>query len=157
MTSRKVFIGNRTAVEVVCPQCDRSLTVPVEKIQSIGKPVRAKCTCGIQFTVVFERRASYRKPTGLLGKFARKVNSELQVGEAVINDLSRGGLSMKVPAGVDLKIGEVIRIDFRLDNVEQTMIRAQVIVKSIRRGTIGAEFHSLEEHTRKQLGFYLMP
>lgn len=157
MTSRRVFIGNKTAVEVVCPQCDKSLTLPVEKIPSIGKPVRAKCTCGIQFTVVFDRRTNYRKPTGLLGKFARKVNSELQVWETVINDLSRGGLSMKAPAGLDLKVGEVIRVEFRLDNVEQSLIRAQVIVKSVRRGAIGVEFHSLEEHTRKQLGFYLMP
>lgn len=157
MTNRKVFIGNRTAVEVACPQCDRSLTLPVEKIQNIGKPVRAKCACGIQFTVIFERRANYRKPTGLLGRFARKTNADLQVGEAVINDLSRGGLSMKVPTGVDLKIGEIVRVEFKLDNVEQTMIKAQVIVRSVRRGTIGVEFYALDEHTRKQLGFYLMP
>ncbi len=157
MTSRKVFIGNKTAVVVACPQCDRSLTVPVEKIRNMGKPVRARCTCGIQFTVVFERRANYRKPTGFIGRFARKVDSDLQVGEAVINDLSRGGLSLKVPPGVDLKVGEVIRVEFRLDNIEQTVIKAQVTVRSVRRGVVGAEFHALDEHTRKQLGFYLMP
>jgi c-di-GMP-binding flagellar brake protein YcgR len=126
-------------------------------IQSIGKPIRAKCTCGIKFTVLFERRANYRKPIGLLARFARKVNSELQVGEAVINDLSRGGLSMRVQRGVELKVGEVVTIEFRLDNMEQTLIRAQVAIKSIRRGAIGAEFQSLDDHTRKLLGFYLMP
>ncbi len=142
---------------MICPQCDRSLTVPVDRIQHMGKPVRARCACGIQFHVVFERRANYRKPTGLMGKFARKLDSELQVGEVVVTNLSRGGLCLKVPQSVKLEVGEVVRVDFRLDNDEQTLIRTQVVVKNIRRGIVGAEFSSLEEHTRKLLGFYLMP
>ncbi len=157
MTAQKVFIGSRTQVDVVCPQCDRSLTVPVDRIQNMGKPVRARCACGIQFSIVFERRANYRKLTGFPGRFARTVQSELQVGEVVVANLSRGGLCMKVPESVKLEIGEVVRIDFKLDNDEQTLIRAQVVVKNIREGIVGAEFHSLEEHTRKLLGFYLMP
>lgn len=156
MTTQKVFIGKRTEVAVVCPQCDRSLTIPVSKIQSVGKPVPARCTCGIQFSVVFERRANYRKSTGLLGRFARKVGSELQVGEVAITNLSRGGLCLRVPAAVALSIGEILRIDFRLDNGEETLVRTQVVVKNIQSGRIGAEFHSLDEHTRKLLGFYLM-
>jgi hypothetical protein len=157
MTTQKVFIGSKTMVEVVCPQCDRSLTISVDKIQNVGNPVRARCACGIQFTVVFERRANYRKPTGLFGRFARKVDSELQAGEIVIDNLSRGGLCMTVPENVKLKVGEVMRIDFRLDNNEQTLIRVQVVIKNIHRSSIGAEFYSLEEHTRKLLSFYLMP
>jgi c-di-GMP-binding flagellar brake protein YcgR len=123
----------------------------------MGKPVPARCTCGIQFSVVFERRANYRKSTGLQGRFTRNLDSEMQVGEVVVADLSRGGICMTVPESVELEIGEVLRIDFRLDNQEETVISAQVVIKNIRQGMVGAEFCALEEHTRKLLGYYLMP
>jgi hypothetical protein len=157
MTTRKVFIGNRNAVEVVCPQCDKSLTIPVSRIQKLGAPIPARCTCGIQFSVVFERRANYRKSTGLQGRFNRRVGSDLQVGEAVVTNLSRSGLGLRVPASLNFDVGEILKVDFRLDNQEETLIRAQIVVKNFRSGHIGAEFHSLDEHTRKLLGFYLMP
>jgi hypothetical protein len=157
MTIQKVFVGSRKEVVVVCPQCDRSVTVPVDRIRNMGKPVRARCACGIQFSVVFERRANYRKSTEFLGSFVREPEADPQIGEMVVANLSRSGLCMKVPESVRLEIGEVLSIDFRLDNQEQTLIRAQVVVKNIREGIAGAEFHSLGEHTRKLLGFYLMP
>lgn len=157
MTTQKVFIGSRKEVEVICPQCDRSLTIPVGRIQSMGKSVPARCVCGIQFSVIFERRANYRKSTGLLGRFTRTVGSQTQTGDVVIENLSRGGLCLKLSGQLQFQIGELLSVDFRLDNEEETVIRTQVLIKNIRQDGIGAEFHSLDEHTRKLLGFYLMP
>ncbi|MCU0587147.1 MAG: PilZ domain-containing protein [Syntrophobacteraceae bacterium] len=157
MKIRRVLIGNEGFVEVACPQCDRSLTLAVERIQEPGISVQARCGCGMRFSVVFERRAHYRKPTGLLGRAARKAGPELLVLDVIISDLSRGGLSLKFSRDPGLAVGELIRVDFRLDDGDQTLIRAQVVVKSIRRFTVGTEFHFLEEKMRKVLGFYLAP
>jgi hypothetical protein len=75
----------------------------------------------------------------------------------VIHDLSMGGMRLEPIGRAVFKPGDLLTVDFRLDDENKSTIRTVAIVKSIGERDIGVEFVNPDEHTRKILGFYLMP
>jgi hypothetical protein len=158
MSTQRIFISNRSQAVLVCQQCGATKTVNVEPESVRGKPVRVNCkSCGHSFEVVFDTRSRYRKGTALKGHYFGKAQVEDQSGHLVISNLSLGGLKFQPKGKTTFAVGDSLTIEFTLDDPHKTPIRTEAVVKSVMDQDIGVEFTALDEHTRKILGFYLMP
>jgi hypothetical protein len=122
-----------------------------------GKTVQVRCkSCGHDFNVMFDARSRYRKDTTLEGHYIRKDPGRDEFGQVAIYDLSQGGLRFEPAAKATFREGEVLTIEFRLDDNQKSTIRTRVVVRSVGERDIGAEFVAMDDHTRKILGFYLL-
>lgn len=76
----------------------------------------------------------------------------------VVKDLSRQGLGFDVLSRMPFKVGDLLMVEFKLDNDSQTVIRKDVKVQLISGETVGAEFYSMDPQNvyDKELGFYLL-
>jgi predicted RNA-binding Zn-ribbon protein involved in translation (DUF1610 family) len=152
--SQKVFIAKDNTATFVCPECQKSKTADVSKYKNIEKAVRVnfKCPCGHSYSVLLERRKHIRKQLNLSGSFINKKNSER--GNMSITDLSRSGLRIKLNFPQNLEPGDKLDLEFTLDDKLRSVVKKEVIVRSVKDLSVGVEFiHS--EHFDK-LGPYLL-
>jgi hypothetical protein len=160
VTAQRIFIGDKNEVPIVCRQCGAHKTVNESQIKGYGKPLRVKCRCGSIFNVVFEKRTYYRKETDLLGVCYRSGSDE-PWSNITVSNLSKTGIGFTLDSkGVrdsDIREGNILRIQFTLDDRERSVVRIKVIVRSIGDKRVGGELYQPEQHTMKQLGFYLTP
>ena len=156
---KKVFITpNQTAV-FTCPMCENSKTADVSKFVKLEKKVKikVKCACDHTFSSLLERRKHYRKEINLIGSFVLFVSGKpASRGNITVRDLSLTGLKFEVFGNHNLSVGDVLEIEFQLDDVKKTPIKKKVVVRNIKNAYIGTMFleTKIEDTT---LGFYLMP
>lgn len=151
---QKVFIAKDNTATFVCPECQKSKTANVSKYKNIEKAVRVnfKCPCGHSYSVLLERRKHIRKHLNLSGTFVNKKNSER--GTITITDLSRSGLRIKLNFQQNIEPGDTLDLEFTLDDKLRSVVKKEVIVRSVKDLSVGVEFiHS--EHFDK-LGPYLL-
>jgi hypothetical protein len=153
---QEIFIGGKSQIVIMCLKCGREKTLDVSKLKGITKQVKVKCTCGYAFEVVFEKRAYYRKQTRLSGSYAKVGRSGFPDPMTVLN-LSKGGLGFESMSNGDTQEGDILRVEFTLDNASRAVIKAEVSVRIVNGRYIGGEFRSLDEYAKRTLGFYLMP
>lgn len=157
MTRHKIYLTKRSKVSLVCPHCGVYRPVSVTQVRVLGKPVRARCTCGQSFMVEFERRSLHRKALNLPGSYKKAESSTFGFGDILIEDLSRGGLAFRLVGLGDVREGDLLDVQFELDNEERTPIRARIVVRHLLEGKYGCQFVQLEPGFQKALNFYLMP
>jgi len=71
-----------------------------------------------------------------------------------VKDLSTGGLKLQMNEKHGCTAGDVIRVEFNLDDRQRSFIKKKVIVRNIYKQTAGMEFAPTEV-ADKALGFYL--
>lgn len=160
MKVQKVFISGKEEVPIVCHNCGSHKSISTSSIRELGKTFKVKCRCGFSFSVVFEIRGHYRKPTDLLGTYNKVNPSDFGCNITVLN-LSKTGVGFVIDSReghcLDILPGDRIKLQFTLDDRERTIIQSFVLVRNISEGRVGAEFERLDPHAAKQLGFYLIP
>lgn len=154
---QKVFSYGKSAVAVGCQECGRVKKLKATHLGEIHHIARVKCSCGARFHVFFEKRVSYRKMAHLEGRYAIKPDPDAWLCLLVVENLSRTGIGFKTIGRYDINEGDTLSVQFTLDNADRTTIKSNVVVRSVNGQYIGAEFCSLDDHTKKELGFYLMP
>lgn len=154
MVQERVFINSDNVATFICPKCHKTRNADVSKILSIQSVVKinCKCNCGHKFSTILERRRFFRKGTQLpavcyLGDKTQRLN-------VIITDISRSGLKIQMSAEHSFQTGEELRIEFNLDDKDQSLVSKKVIVRSIKGKHLGAEFKSPEHYDK--LGSYLM-
>ncbi len=157
MTRHKIYLSKKNRVTLVCPHCGLYRPVSVTKVRVLGRPVKARCTCGQSFTVEFERRSLHRKALNLPGSYRKPDATTIGFGDILIEDLSRGGLAFRLVGLGEVQEGDLLDVQFELDDEERTPIRARVVVRHILEGKYGCQFVQLEPGYQKSLSFYLMP
>lgn len=157
MKRHKIYVTNRSRVSLVCPHCGIYRPVSVTKVGVLGRPVKARCTCGQSFVVEFERRTLHRKAISLPGSFRKPDSRDIGYGDLLVEDVSRGGVAFRVVGQGNVEEGDLLDIQFQLDDPERTVIRARVLVRHILEEKIGCQFVNLEPGVQKSLSFYLMP
>jgi hypothetical protein len=102
-----------------------------------------------------EKRKKYRKETNLPGSFVHLVDGR-QVGSGLmtVKDVSTTGLKIQINARHNFIVGDVILVEFNLDDSHRTLIKKKVIARNIFGQNIGTEFAPTEA-IDKALGFYL--
>lgn len=157
----KVFLTKNNTATVICPNCNLSKTADVSTYKDINKQARinVKCKCGHSFSVMLDRRESYRKDIELPGNYIY-MSSEgtTEKGTLFVKDISRTGLKFKLKVDPKFSVGENISIKFQLDNKQKTLIKKEVVIKKIFKSKIiGSEFCSISpsDPNDKAIGFYL--
>jgi hypothetical protein len=152
MEKVKVYLSEARSGFVVCQRCGKSK----ERNFSDGKIPRSglvKCACGNSFAVIFENRKYYRRPISSFGKcFA--VEDTADGASIKLVDISQSGIRFIKMDGKPLQLNEKIRLSFSLGD-EKVLCAASVY--NIRNERIGAKFINLNEHSKKVLGFFLLP
>jgi hypothetical protein len=157
MMTEKVYITSKQMATFICPKCQKSKTVNVSKYASLDKIVKVKvtCPCGYGYTSILEKRKKYRKETNLPGSFVHLVDGRQAGGGLMtVKDLSTSGLKIQINSKHNCKVGDVILVEFCLDDSHRTLIKKKVIVRNIVGPHIGTEFAPTEAIDRA-LGFYL--
>ena len=153
MGVKKVYVTGDDQGTIICDSCGRWKTANVAHYVSLNKPVKIKCSCGASFSVKFEKRKFYRKKVRLHGTCFIDDRREEPI---FVEDISAGGLGFRMNKGLVEK-GDTLNIEFTLDDKARSTVSEDVIVRSVKDRLIGAEFTSLSEHSKKVLGFYLLP
>lgn len=157
MKRHKIYVTNKSQVSLTCPHCGVFRPVSVSKVRVLGRPVKARCTCGRDFTVEFERRTLYRKAINFPGSFQNRDTQGIGIGDILIEDISRGGLMFRVIGHGTVEVGDVLDLQFRLDDADQTPIRVRVVVRHVEGGKVGCQFVNLDPGMMKTISFYVLP
>ncbi len=153
----KVYITSKQMATFSCPKCQKSKTVDFSQYANLDKIVKVnvKCPCGHAFTSILEKRKKYRKETNLHGTYTRIVNGEEAGGGLMrVVDLSISGMKLKIGGDHDCEAGDLIRVEFHLDDPHRSLIVKKVIIRNITKDEIGTELAPTEA-VDKALGFYL--
>ena len=153
----KTYITSLQTATFVCPKCQKSKTVNVSQYAGLDKiiKVNVRCPCGFSYKTILDKRRQYRKKTNLDGIYTRIVNGwEVGGGSMMVKDLSTGGLKLQINEKHGCIVGDVVKVEFRLDDTHKSLIRKKVIVRSIHKQMAGMEFVPTQAMD-KRLGFYL--
>jgi hypothetical protein len=153
----KVYVTSKQMATFVCPKCQKSKTVSVSQYANLDKiiKVNVRCPCGYAYTSILEKRRKYRKETHLHGTYTRIVDGrEIGGGLMVVRDLSTTGMKLQINAEHGCESGDVLKVEFHLDDTQRSLIRKKVIIRNINGKEIGTELAPTEA-VDKALGFYL--
>jgi len=152
MEKVKVYLNVARSGFLVCQRCGKSKRIEFTNSENL-RSVVAKCPCGNTFAVIFENRKYYRKPVGSYGKcFA---TGDPAWGASVrLVDVSLSGIRFIKLNGKPLQPKEQIGVSFSLGG--DAVFCAASVYRIYNEG-IGAKFISLDNHSKKVLGFFLLP
>ena len=154
MEIKKIYVNDNEKGTLICEKCGKTRVANLSDFKNIGKPLKAKCTCGHFFFVSIEIRKFYRKSTHLSGEYIR-ISNDAAKGF----DLSRTGLGFRTKTPHNIRVADILRVRFALDNTKCSEVNKSAIVKRVTDYFVGAEFVDFDtfNETNRTLGFYLMP
>jgi hypothetical protein len=155
---KRVYVNPQSGAIIICDQCGRRSHFGVAVFRQQMQVVRVNCTCGASFQVTIEKRKADRKPTYIVGSYA-KIGSPDIAGKIVVENLSFFGLGFKTEYRTDIRVGDGVRLTFPLHVFlapqpagEETRRRVQVVkdadVKWVEENFIGAEFRNPAAYAR---------
>jgi ribosomal protein S14 len=161
MTS-KAYITSRGMITFICPECrfPRVVKVQAHKGLADAERVRVTCSrCGHKYRVVIERRRQFRKAVDFAGSY-RQTDSDsgYQSGFMRVLDLSRTGLRLRIHEKAAFEPGDILEIEFHLDDANRSLIRKEVEIKTIEERDLGVAFCSMHPSNAsdRALGFYML-
>jgi hypothetical protein len=152
------YIGKDNTAIIRCDLCQRTKALNLAPYGDIREPlrVRVKCACGHLFSSVLEQRRVWRKAVDLRGFYVHYVEGEPKgKGALKVVDLSSNGLKLVLPPGETVSVGDMLKVEFRLDDPRLSLIKKRLIIRNVQAQAVGAEFASTEL-LDTALGFYLM-
>jgi hypothetical protein len=152
----KVYVNDKHEATIVCEKCGKWRNKNVSPFINANRPLKIKCNCEHVFNVFLEVRNFYRKDTHLNGVYT-KVGGRKYEEILIIEDISQGGIRFQTKYKHDIKIGDVLRIKFALDNKQHSEICKHVLVRYIHDRCIGTQFCVSDTYAyKKEIGSYLM-
>ena len=169
-SNSKTFISTGGIANINRPKCKKIHPIPIEKI---GRRhlVKVKCGCRHHFVAEIELRSRFRKKVDLPGFcfVTEKVNPEIREDGANVNwesvtidrkipncsiiDISRSGIGFILTDEMPpLDRGDLVRLEFKLDNEAKTEIRQECRIVHTRGNFVGCKMN----RENPKLGFYLM-
>ncbi|MEE9149774.1 MAG: PilZ domain-containing protein [Candidatus Tectomicrobia bacterium] len=139
--TQRAYVNKKSEATLTCPNCKRTHLVSFAHYKDLQERVRAKCSCGCQFTVeniTLESRKFYRKQTKLPGSYSKADMSKSGIIRVI--NLSFSGLQFRTDKEHDLEVKDIIGIKFILEDGKKTELRRTAVVKNVRGQKIGAEF-----------------
>lgn len=158
---RRIFPTAEDLAAIECPRCKKTKLTDVSRFKKVGRKVdiKARCPCGHVFTVTLERRRHFRKASNFPGIYKVTTAGKTPIsGTMTVKDLSLLGIKMQLNVPPSIEIGDQMLVEFRLDDARRSLIRKEVIVRSIDESVIGAEFRPDRSpgQADRQLGFYFL-
>jgi len=145
--------SDNTAV-LNCPYCGQWKIIAADQFRGAKHKLKVKCYCKKTFKVFLEFRRKIRKKTFFRGtniNYAKKGSRS----DIVVLDISVIGLAFSSLDAPTIKVGDDLRVEFTLDDEQQTDITRDVVVRNIRKKRVGCEFEIYDEAFFGPLGFYV--
>ncbi len=158
--AEKVFVTENNMAVFECPQCNKGKSVDVSRYKDIRHVVRikVKCPCGHIYKVVLERRKHFRKDVNFSGTYTHVLpDYNEDKGGMTVKDLSRAGVKIKLNIEKDFKMGDILSVEFRLNDNQRSLIKKDGVIRKICNLYLGLEFNSLDssDPSDKAIGFYM--
>lgn len=141
---QRVFIDKDNLATICCPKCNYLMVEEITENQEGGIRIEYTCRCGHTYEVFLERRHFYRKSTHLQG-FCTRATQDLSV---VVIDISLTGVKFKCDQANEFKIGDILYIEFQLDDPKHSTILKKIKIKTIDYPLVGAEFLNTEDRPK---------
>ncbi len=136
----------------VCSQCGKATAVQFEAGR-VPRSLTVTCGCGNTFTALFEKRQHYRKKLGSYGKYFSSIDAK-EENDIKVLDVSKEGMRFLNLSGKPLAMNQAIKIVFP---IQDGTVTCTASVSNIEKDEISCKFLHIDEHSRKILGFFLMP
>jgi hypothetical protein len=153
---RKIHCGKKLECAVTCYQCGKPNRIDTTTAK-LEQPIQIECKCGNCFSIQLEQREYYRKEVKLTGNYERLLPENQEKGKIIIEDISYTGIGCRTVKKHNLNLEDVVQVEFSLDDVHNSQLIENGIVKDIRDKYLGIKFQDLSQHSRKTIGFYLLP
>ena len=158
--AEKVFVTESNMAVFECPQCNKGKSVDVSRYKNIRQVVRikVKCPCGHTYRVVLERRKHFRKHVNFPGTYTHVLPDYREdKGGITVKDLSRSGIKIKINVEKDFKIGDILLVEFQLNDKQRSLIKKDAAIKKISNSYLGLEFNSIDssDPSDKAIGFFM--
>ena len=158
--AEKVFVTEDNMAVLECPQCKKAKRVDVSRFKDTPQAakIRVKCSCGHIYEVILERRKSFRKNVNFPGTYTHVLPDYREdKGGITVKDLSRSGVKIKLNVKKDFKIGDILSLEFSLDDKQRSVIKKEAVIRKISDLYLGVEFSSVDSSnpSDKAIGFYM--
>jgi hypothetical protein len=158
----KAYINTDQTATFICPQCQKPRIMDVSKYvhRAAQTKLKVTCTCGHQYIAYLEKRKKFRKQTHLDGIYRYTIKTpDNKISEGAskitVTDISFSGLRVKVHAPPRFAVGDKLTVEFKLDDIKQSLVRKEVLVQNIDGPYAGLEFIFNDPYD-SCLGFYLL-
>lgn len=153
-TVMKVYVDAEGAVLHSCPNCNKMRQEQAKLYQGVRPPVKIQCNCGNVYDIEVEFRKFYRKGTTLDGIYVNASNSSIW-GKMTLKNISLQGCGFETQKKNLLKPDEEIKIEFHLNNAQNSLIKKRAVVRSVDNNYVGCQFKEIPGSLDPELGFYL--
>jgi hypothetical protein len=137
-------------ITIACPQCERHKDVNISTFKTshveTHKSLKTQCACGHAFQVTVDTRELPRKRATLTGAYIKFQSQHSEAyGFLIIEDISMAGLKFRTLAPHDLKVGDMIKMNFILNDDAASEIWATLQIKHIQGFSMGGSFCNLKD------------
>lgn len=144
MDSVKTFVQEDLTATIDCPVCRTSKSLSVAAFKNRKHTVKVRCICETTFFALLEFRKERRKRVNLKGTYSTYRQYVDCEGKMLISDISRGGLRCKVTDHKGLEEGQILRLDYTLDDIRQRKINKFGVIRHKHGMNVGCEFMELK-------------
>jgi len=149
---QEVAITPQGYVAFTCPYCRTSRTASVARYRDLHAPITVECDCEQLFDILIDNRQFYRQHLYLPGTYIPRESSAPH--QIMVKTLSASGASFHTMSVSSLQVDDEVTLWFQLDDICQTIVQLQAIVRWVHDAMVGAEFG--EHHGYGSvLGIYL--
>lgn len=152
MEKVKVYLDEARIATIVCGRCGKAREISFAQREAPNATL-VKCGCGNTFIVTFEKRQHYRKDIDIRGVCYANPDS-IESEPIRIMDISISGVQFKKLSDTTFQPNQQLRVTFLLEGQNVNLV---VYVRRISGENVGAEIIGMDNHSRKILGFYLLP
>lgn len=154
MNSIRIFVRPDNTATIICPACNAVTQTSVARYRNKKHAIKIRCKCNTVFKVELDFRRHYRMQISLPGTY-RVIDPPGGGGGVIhIKNISRNGLGFTVSGIHHMKPGQTIRLEFILNDNNQTKLIKEAEIRLIEKNYIGCRFLN-EDRLEKALGFYL--
>jgi hypothetical protein len=135
-----VSIKDGKKVKMVCPSCQLQWDADVSKFYDIQNKIifKARCKCGYSWNCRLEKRQNFRRAVSLPGTYKYVTqNGYSCTGNLEVLDISIRGLKIRLDRERQIQIGEVVEVEYQMDDKVHKIRRRQVTVKNMNGKILG--------------------
>lgn len=136
-----------------CVNCKDPLILNSDTLL-LEKQFEVRCHCGMVHDIVMGSRRYARKVTWLSGCYYSSDNPII-TREMAVENISFGGICFRVQMPFTMNVGDLVHLEFTLDDANQTEVRVSAMVRNVWQDMIGVEFIN-SEHFNCDIAAYLI-
>ena len=149
------YVRKNDTAALTCPHCGQWRLISADPFRGAKHKLKVKCTCKKSFKVFLEIRRKVRKKTYLRGTYLNHSQKGTKA-DIVILDVSVIGLTFSSLYIPSLKVEDMLRIEFTLDDMQQNEVMRDVVVRNVWQKRVGCEYLAPGRSFEGPLGFYVM-